>query len=38
MEVKLYNIFKSKNAKKLTNPNIESSYKIFLDKTFFLLP
>ena len=32
MKTRLYNIFKSKNAAKLTNPIIESSYKVVLDK------
>ena len=29
---RLYNIFKSKNAMKLTKPIIEISYKVLLDK------
>ena len=35
METRLYNIFKSKNATKLTKPIIESSYKVQLDKVLF---
>ena len=33
---RLYNIFKSKNAMKLTKPLIESSYKVLLDKILFV--
>ena len=36
METKSYNIFKSKNATKLTKPIIESSYKVLLDKILFV--
>ena len=36
METRLYNIFKSKNATKLTKPIIESSYKVQLDKILFV--
>ena len=35
MEMRLYNIFKSKNATKLTKPIIESHYKVLLDKILF---
>ena len=36
METRLYNIFKSKNATKLTKPTIQSSYKVLLDKNLFV--
>ena len=36
METRLYNIFKSKNATKLTKPIIESSYKVQLDNILFV--
>ena len=36
METRLYNIFKSKNAAKLTKPIIESSYKVQLDNILFV--
>ena len=36
METRLYNIFKSKNATKLTKPIIESSYKVQLGKILFV--
>ena len=36
METRLYNIFKSRSATKLTKSVIESSYKILLDKNLFV--
>ena len=36
METRLYNIFKSKNATKLTKPIIESSYEVLLNKVLFV--
>ena len=35
-ETRLYNIFKSKSATKLTKPIIESSYKVQLGKILFV--
>ena len=35
METRLYNIFKSKNATKLTKNIIESPYKVLLDEIWF---
>ena len=35
METRLYNIFKSKNATKLTKTIIESPYKVLLDEILF---
>ena len=36
METRLYNIFKSEHATKLTKFIIESSYKILVDKILFV--
>ena len=36
IETRLYNIFKRKNATKLTKPIIESPYKVLLDKILFV--
>ena len=36
IETRLYNIFKRKNATKLTKPIIASLYKVLLDKILFV--
>ena len=36
IEARLYNIFKRKNATKLTKPIIASLYKVLLDKILFV--
>ena len=36
METGLYNIFKSKNAKKLNKPILENSYNVLLEASLFV--